>query len=466
MKRIILTGLCAAFSFGLFAQKSLIIHMKDGTKKEIPMAAVEGFNFSGKAIVNDGDYTDISNPALHSDAQLNITFKANFYTDDPVINAMEKPVYGEDWGILYGTTPDVTIEDGTIVQVSAKQLQYMKDLSNHSMDVVFGEVNTAFNGIVNESPVDLDFETSYYFRTFVRRPADNYLEEKYFYSKELHINTGKPYMRYYGVTIDTAPYAKTGYIIPSGSAWRALTEQNPLFAGGDSITLMEYWQQCLVPEYIPLLKSLCSTVYECSDGKLYILDTINEDFVKYVVNMLDDEMVMTGNAVDQELAEGTNQSYYKTSTQTHVQCDAKWNVPNNEYWKYTNKTPTGNPLINYVLPKPSLGNYTYKIEVTFAPNTELSDAELENAKPNKVRIRYSSTDAEGKKTSTELAGQVEVDTREATTLTFDSVTAHGFGWAELKIDGKVRSRGEDDKYDRVLRIAQIKVTPLGPIAEE
>ena len=462
MKRIILTGLCAAFSFGLFAQKSLIIHMKDGTRKEIPMVAVEGFDFSGKAIVNDGDYTDISNSALHSDTELNITFKANFHTEDPVIGAKEDPVYGTDWGVLYGTTPDVTIEDGTIVQVSEKQLKYVHDLLNQSIDVVFGEAKT-FNGIVNDAPVDLEFETSYYLRTFVRKPADNYLEEKYFYSKELHINTGKPYMRYYGVTIDTAPYAETGYIIPSESAWRALKDQNPLFAGGDSITLMEYWQQCLRPEYIPLLKPLCSSVYECSDGKLYILDTINDDFVKYVVSILDDEMLMTGYAIDPELA-GTNQSVYKGSTQTHVQCDAKWNVPNNEYWKYTNTSPVGNPTITYVLPNPSLGNYTYKIEVTFAPDTELSDTELENAKPNKVTISYYCREADGTKKKTQLAKKVEIDTREVVTLTFDSVVASGFGWAELEIKGEVGAR--EKNYDRVLRIAQIKVTPLGPVAGE
>lgn len=63
--------------------------------------------------------------------------------------------------------------------------------------------------------------------------------------------------------------------------------------------------------------------------------------MKYIVELLDDEMVMTGYAVDEHSVMDSDQSYYVASTQTHVQCDAKWNVPNNEYWKYTNHTPTG-----------------------------------------------------------------------------------------------------------------------------
>lgn len=462
MKRIILTGLCAAFSFGLFAQKSLIIHMKDGTRKEIPMVAVEGFDFSGKAIVNDGDYTDISKWSLYSDKQLNIALSVGFHADDPTINAKENPVYGEDWGILYGTTPDVTIENGAIIELSEDQLEYVNSLADWSMDVVFGETSGLFRGIINAHPVDLDFETSYYFRTFVRRPATDNHEEGYYYSKELHVNTGKPYMCYYGVTIDTTPYAETGYVIPSGNAWRTLKEKNPTFAG-DSIALMDSWQRYLTPEYVALLKPLCSTVYECADGKLYLLDAINDVLVEYIVQLLDDEMVMTGDAIDQESA-GTNQSYYAKATQDYIECDAKWNVPNNGYWKYSNVTPTGNPTINYVLPQPLLGNYTYKIEVTVAPNTELSDAELESASPNKVSVFYYCTDADGNRKKTRLAAKVEIDTREVTTLTFDSVTALGFGWAELEIKGDVGAR--EKNYDRVLRIAQIKVTPLGPVAGE
>lgn len=452
MKRIILTGLCAAFSFGLFAQKSLIIHMKDGTKKEIPMVAIDGFDFSGKAIVNDGDYTDISNSALHSDTQLNITFKANFHAEDPAIVAMYEPVYGEDWGILYGTTPEVTIENGTLIELSDNQLKNFHYLSYQSVEVAFGEAKT-FNGISNKVPVDLDFETSYYFRTFVRKPADSYQDELYYYSKELHINTGKPYMRYYGVKGDTAPYAETGYVMPTNEAWEALKEQNPHFVGGKVDSLMAIWQQYLTPERIAQLKPQCTTAYDCSDGKLYLLDAIGDDFAEFAIDLLNDAFVMTGYVPE---------TGYTQSTQTYMECDEKWNVPNNEYWEYRPSSPTGNPRLTYVFPQSLLGNYNYKVEITLAPNTELTDEELAKAKPNKFSISYYCIGADGRKSKkTEIAKKIEVDTREVITLTYDSVTALGFGQAELEIKGEIGAR--ETKYDRVIRIAQIKVTPIGPV---
>lgn len=462
MKRIILTGLCAAFSFGLFAQKSLIIHMKDGTKKEIPMVAVEGFAFNGKAIVNDGDYTDISTSALYSDTQLNITFTAGFHTDDPTITAIEGPVYGTDWGILYGTTPDVTIENGTIVQISDDQKNYVNNLADYSMDVVFGEAAGSFHDIVNRYPVDLDFETSYYFRTFVRRPATGNYEEGYFYSKELHINTGKPYMCYYGVTIDTAPYAESGYVIPSDDAWNALKERERHCVGGDIALLMKYWYQYLTLERIAQFKPQCTTVYECSDGKLYILDTIGDDFVEYLIDELDDEAMMTGYAVDWSLVrDETSQSYYKTARQSYMTCDAKWNVPNNEYWKYEPSLSNNNPVIYYMLPQPLLGNYTYKIEVTIAPNTEAVDEE--SIKPNRITATYYYTDADGKRKNIPLVKKHEIDTHEVSVLTFDSITAPVFGQAELEIRGDIGAR--EKGFDRTLRIARIRVIPVGSATE-
>ena len=123
MKRIILTSLCAIFTLGLFAQKALIIHKTDGTKVEIPMSAVQGFAFGGKAIVNDDDYVQLTDVQLHSGVALDMTFGINLHTDDPHLCAVENPQYGEDWGVLYATTPEVTIENGELVVLDEKQVQ-------------------------------------------------------------------------------------------------------------------------------------------------------------------------------------------------------------------------------------------------------------------------------------------------------------------------------------------------------
>ena len=61
MKRtILLAVLCMVCTIGLFAQKEKVvrIHKTDGTVVEYHAAAIRDFSFSGKAIVNDGDYTE------------------------------------------------------------------------------------------------------------------------------------------------------------------------------------------------------------------------------------------------------------------------------------------------------------------------------------------------------------------------------------------------------------------------
>ena len=137
MKRIFLAGLCAIFSMGLFAQKALIIHKTDGTRLEIPMEAVKGFDFKAKAIVNDGDYTQIANTTLHSGEQLDITFTAEFHTEDPFISK-ETPCYGENWGILYATTPNVTVENGELLQPAKGHELAIESFVQGAIDVQFG----------------------------------------------------------------------------------------------------------------------------------------------------------------------------------------------------------------------------------------------------------------------------------------------------------------------------------------
>ena len=134
MKRVFLTIFCAIFALGLFAQKVMIIHKTDGTKIEMPIESVKGFDFLGKAQVNDGDYTQISNIRLHSGVNLDIVFDVDFHAEDPYISAVKVPVYGEDWGILYSTSPNVTVENATLMRLLvADDLAYSMNLANTSL---------------------------------------------------------------------------------------------------------------------------------------------------------------------------------------------------------------------------------------------------------------------------------------------------------------------------------------------
>lgn len=449
MKRIILAGLCALFSVGLFAQKALIIHKTDGTKLEIPVEGIRGFDFSGKSVVNDDDYTMITGLALHSGTELNITFNVLFNTDDPYLT-MSEPIYGEDWGILYATSPDVTIENGTLLQLTTDQLAMVQNLSNATVEVLLGESKT-FGNIASQETVDLDFETTYYVRSFVRRPANNDIyEEAYFYSKEQSIYTDKPTMLYYGATIAPSLYAQTGYVMPSDSAWISLAERYPYFAvkGTCADVFIEHWNEYLTAERIASLKPLCTTTYECCDGMLYLLDFISDDFARYALDLYDDEFTTSGYTEN-----------YKIAVDTLIECDASWNVSNNRYWEYKPTIPTGRPVVTIKLSKPLLANYNYTIEVEFAPDVTQTDT-----LPSKFNITLMYIDNIGRSKGQRLGNNLLTNGQLGTIITFDSLSVGGFGEASLEIAVKVASR--ETEYSRTLRIAQIKVTPLGPKEEE
>lgn len=454
MKRIILTSLCAIFTLGLFAQKALIIHKTDGTKVEVPMEALQGFGFSGKAIVNDDDYVQLTNLQLHSGTALNITLGVSFHTDDPYLSAIESPLYGEDWGVLYATTPDVSMENGELLPLADDKISVLRNLTNGSLEgILFGE-SKILNGVKNPSPIDLEFETTYYFRAFVRRPASDGSEETYFYSKEQLVYTDKPTMRYYGVDVDPALY-KTGYVMVSAEAWTAFMAQYPHFAGGEPAMdiFSEVWSEYLTKQRIELLKTQCTTVYECCDGTIYVLDAVGEDFAEYLLAYCNQPIILSGYA---------DKEHYENAIQTHVKCSEALNVPNNEYWEYKSSLVINNPKIRFDLGKPLMANYRYKLEITFATDT-LTDKDA--VLPIKYKASLQHVNGEGAKKTYSL-GTSSHTIQECTTVAvekLESTDIVGFGNAILTIEGGVGPR--EKGYDRTLRIAQVKVTPLGKIED-
>ncbi len=449
MKRMILAGLSVVFSIGLFAQKALIVHKTDGTTEEFPMEALRGFYFAGKAIVNDGDYVSLST-SLRSDVSLAIDVAVEFHTNDPIL-AREYPQYGENWGILYSTSPDVTLENGTLVELDRQSIE---SIAEGSFSFCCTEIPK--NNILPEqdsySLMTLDFETTYYFRAYVRRSSNYGYEEAYFYSKEQAVYTDKPKMVYYGATIDPTPYAQTGYVMPSDSSWISLAERCPYIAvnGTCSDAIKGHWNTFLTVERIDSLKPLCTMVYECSDGMLYVLDSIGDDFAEYVTDSYDDEYVMSGY---------TELDDFMT-VQSYVECSEEWGVPSNGYWKYAPASSRGNVGATYALSQPMLAGYLYTIEVTFAPDTEQVDTV-----PTRYDITYVYLNEKGKKNRVQFARQALASQNECTVVTFDSLVAGGFGEASIEIKSNVPSR-EYKYYSRTLRIAQIKVTPVGPYKQQ
>ena len=181
MKKYIIAILGMAFTLQLTAQKVLVIHKKDGTVIEVPVTSK--ISFSGKAVVNDGEYTQIEVESItetvgkQPQANISINIKGcqlqgNFTPDS--------------YGCIYGTTPGLTIDNGTVVSGTVIPFEY--------------------------------YET-YYFRSFVKYRGETY------YSEEVSAEV-LPAMEWYGIYADAEYYGQSGYVHPIDEAVNLLSPDN------------------------------------------------------------------------------------------------------------------------------------------------------------------------------------------------------------------------------------------------
>ncbi|MBR5846687.1 MAG: hypothetical protein IKY72_02675 [Bacteroidaceae bacterium] len=446
MKRTIFTALCALMTLGASAQteKVMRVHMTDGTVKEYHVGALRDFSFTGLAVVSDDDYTQISQLDLVMEGyEINFDITANFGFDDPYITGSR---YGQDWGILYSTSPDVTVENGTLVELEWP-LTNVDELSSHRVSFRLGESVRDRDNYYNDEGVlaDLEYATTYYFRSFVYRPAIGDLyEEQYFYSAVKSVALGYPPMRIYGASILPDYVAEKGYVFPSSSAWREFDEQYPYF----EYHFDDHWNDYLTPERHEALKAQCTTVYECAEGKLYLLDVVGEEFLQYLLDIYATEFVADLQTAVLDEASSTEATY--------VECDASWGVPGNGYWKYT-AAAKKNPFIELTLPKRMMRNYNYKIEITLAPNTE-----AEETLPSKVSARLCPMWGG----TVDLASKFETSVSECSVITLEGVKVNNFIEAGVEIESVMNHSnrgGEVGKFLPILRVAQVKVIPMGPV---
>ena len=418
MKRTIIAAWCILFSLGMYAQKALIIHKKDGTKMEIPAQAFEKFHFKGKAIVNDDDYTRVARHVVYTPVTSSKTLDISFYV------LSQGDMDFTDHGICYSTTP------GDV----GNRLSFRESRNNHDWNVT-GEGKVYGTDTLYVEISGLEFETTYYCRSYVVYRGN------YYYSREHSIYTGKPKMSWYGAKVDPMQYAETGFAMPSEEAWNTLVATSfhinhlPAF-------LLDEWDRYATPDRIEAMKAQSNTMLECCDGTLYLLDAVDEGFVAHVMELCSKEIVMLGGEAE----------YNHVQEPIEVACDASWGVPGNVYWEYSGTTVTANPDLTYTTSLPLLANYKYKVEVVMAPET-VDEEKL----PNKYNLLFQNEYKEplGKRMA-ENATQCAVHSFEVVTTQFvESV---------VRISGVVGSR--ETGYDRSLRVAQIRFTPIEPCFEE
>jgi hypothetical protein len=132
-------------------------------------------------------------------------------------------------------------------------------------------------------------------------------------------------------------------------------------------------------------------------------------------------------------------------------CDASWGVPDNKYWEYKATSIPENTSLTYTTSVPLLANYKYKIEVIMAPET-VDEEKL----PNKYRLQFKN------KENFTLGNDLAENATECAVHTYEVTTAK-FVESSVLIKGRVGSR--ETGFDRNIRVAQIRITPIEPIAE-
>jgi hypothetical protein len=188
---------------------------------------------------------------------------------------------------------------------------------------------------------------------------------------------------------------------------------------------------------------------------LYALEVVSDDFVQFVIDYCASEMILSGYSELDE-TDAAKETLY------HVQCGAEWNVPGNEYWVYKPVRPTGSISATLSFTLPVLASYNYAIEITLAPDTERNDT-----LPTQFRVKLEAPTQSGSLRTNTLARDLVTNVDQCTIVTFESVAIQGFGTASLILESTASSTEvKNGVYSRTLRIAQVKVTPLGSVTEE
>ena len=187
MRKYIIAIVGLAFTLQMTAQKVLVIHKKDGSAIEVPYGS--SISFTGKAKVNDNEYTRLSNINLVANVNEGEKPYMEVTIDEKGAQAYGNFVPTEEKGFLYSMTAGVTIESGKSVVPDAENKVTL---------------------------TDLDFNTTYYLRSYVTYQGNIY------YSQETPVNTGLPYMSWYGVKADSEKYKQTGYVHPTDAAIETL----------------------------------------------------------------------------------------------------------------------------------------------------------------------------------------------------------------------------------------------------
>ena len=220
--------------------------------------------------------------------------------------------------------------------------------------------------------------------------------------------------------------------------------------------------------YDNLVKSL-----ELSNGTLNIVDSYNYPTFWH------DTLRVQGETLYSEAEGAATNEYDGIKEYASISKDSveKYHqTSNGVIGVYRPKNATGNPKMTYSIQ--NVLSAKYRVKVVIVPANFIDYRDTLSILPNKFKATLNYRELNGKKSKALDLGQAnQNDPTKVDTITLiPAKAAEGVDYVEfptnelginaaetmlqLTIDGKVKSRGEDDKFDRVIRIEQVYLEPV------
>ena len=302
----------------------------------------------------------------------------------------------------------------------------------------------------------LEYGHTYYYRTFAKATYAEGSDPVYFYGTEHSF-------RVPNVMGDNGYYS---YPQPDEEA---IEDFKKLFPEGTNVPAWGWfeplWKMWLATDEgsgIDLSADIVTKEFE--DGTGYQLKRIPTEFYTWLIHR---EIVI--DPIEGEFEIGKYQGSLEVCTsQAVTDVDAKWNIEGNSYVVFEPVFSTVESLVTYYSHEMVPGT-KYQLQLFFAPETRYEQTEENKSDFLPTNVRVVITYYQNGKATADYANYTnyEVSGVQATTITLDN---NSFS-SEMDINVQITSRVSSSQfrngvYNRILRIAGMKFTPINENAEQ
>ena len=432
------------------AQDRTIIHLKNGTKK-----TYYNCNFVVRDLQEDNLKWRLTNVRPDDEGFCDIDFSnysiMNCYGS--ILSTMQKNYYGElttdkyyDWQTNYNKVYFCldTIHNPTIDQceLSAEVTDIVSDKGLLGKYIHIGSKDKSWYG------KQYDSETIYYYsaipgKTYYYRLARkvDYLENGVNKSVCVYGDEGsfKVPLLMKDSGLIPAEFCGRSNVYPDSIAWKLFIEKHFKGMNLNGDRFAKRWFQWI---YQNMDLVTITNVFEFDDGTLSLVSSIPDEFYKWMIE--NSEIVI--NDINQ-IFSIDNGVFYQ------VEADSLWGIENDSYMCISPEKSTSNPTIYFDMSQ-SIPCIKYQLRITFVPSQN------NNEKPSKIKISATLLSEEGKLIEERIYNEDGKTDHiiEATSVSqkiFNDIT----NIERLKIACSVSIR-ETAKYNREIRIAEIRLTPM------